>query len=57
MANNPDEINLTNEQKFVPEKAIANRTDMVELLILVVDDLCLKIGALKEQVDHDNFEK
>ncbi|GAB2022147.1 hypothetical protein RyT2_12210 [Pseudolactococcus yaeyamensis] len=57
MANNPDEINLTNEQKFVPEKPIANRTDMVELLILVVDDLCLKIGALKEQVDYDNFEK
>ncbi|SKA11634.1 hypothetical protein SAMN02745116_02457 [Pilibacter termitis] len=30
-------------------------TDMVELLILVVDDLCVQVGEIKEKIAHDDI--
>ncbi|HFU3862622.1 TPA: hypothetical protein ACGPAZ_000253 [Streptococcus suis] len=28
-------------------------TDMVDLLVMVVDDLCVQVGELKEKMAHD----
>ena len=55
MANNPNEIKVTKMQTYTPEKPIDNDTDMVELLILVVDDICVQIGELKEQRGNDEI--
>ena len=40
-----------------PEAAIQLSTDMVELLVLVVDDLCIQVGELKEKVANDKVKK
>ncbi len=34
-----------------PEKPIDNQTDMMDLLVMVVDDLCVQVGDLKERID------
>ncbi|CDG04256.1 hypothetical protein [Lactococcus lactis] len=35
-----------------PDQPIDNKTDMVDLLVMVVDDLCVQIGDLKERIDN-----
>lgn len=40
-----------------PEAPIQLSTDMVELLVLVVDDLCVQVGELKEKVVNDKTKK
>ncbi len=40
-----------------PEAPIQLSTDMVELLVLVVDDLCVQVGELKEKVANDKVKK
>jgi hypothetical protein len=41
-------------ETYEPESAIQLDVDMVELLIQVVDDLCVQGGELKEQIDVKN---
>ncbi|WP_190289021.1 hypothetical protein [Lactococcus kimchii] len=47
---------LTKEH-FEPEPPIQIDVDMVELLVLVVDDLCVQVGELKEKLNDDQTKK
>ena len=57
-------MNEEKEEVFVTEpietdipKPVKAGTDMVDLLVMVVDDLCVQIGDLKEKIDNAQNKK